>query len=318
MRPGAGLAGVVDRFWSIEGVADGGAAANRVLPDGCMDVIIDVAGERSGHGVATHGLTRYVVGAMREAVVVGHDGPVDLIGVRFRPGGVAVFVCAPAAELTDGLADLGEFWRDASVLAERLAEAGTDGDRSTTSPPHSSHSMCGTAPAAGLAARCRLRARAGVFERALLGRASAGLPRVDPLVDEATRLIRESRGAARVRDIERALSTTERTLQRRFAATVGLTPKEASRVARFAHAAGRLRRRPAVSLARVALECGYADQPHFTREFQRLAGTTPAAYVRETGVVFVQDGDDPSAQLPERQPGCDSNAYRRHEEPSWK
>jgi methylphosphotriester-DNA--protein-cysteine methyltransferase len=133
--------------------------------------------------------------------------------------------------------------------------------------------------------------RANVLERALLECASADAPRVDALVDAATQLIRGSRGAVRIREIERALGTTERTLQRRFAATVGLTPKEAARVARFAHAASRLRSRPAESLARVALESGYADQPHFTREFQRLAGTTPVGYVREAGVVFVQDDD---------------------------
>jgi len=30
--------------------------------------------------------------------------------------------------------------------------------------------------------------------------------------------------------------------------------------------------------ARVAVECGFHDQPHLTRHFRRQVGTTPAAY----------------------------------------
>ena len=35
----------------------------------------------------------------------------------------------------------------------------------------------------------------------------------------------------------------------------------------------------------VAYRCGYADQPHLTREFRRFTRTTPAAYA----VAFLQD-----------------------------
>ena len=35
------------------------------------------------------------------------------------------------------------------------------------------------------------------------------------------------------------------------------------------------------ALSIVGFACGYADQPHFTREFKRQAGTTPAAYRRD-------------------------------------
>ena len=33
------------------------------------------------------------------------------------------------------------------------------------------------------------------------------------------------------------------------------------------------------SWARIAAECGYADQAHLTREFRRFTGTTPAALI---------------------------------------
>jgi transcriptional regulator GlxA family with amidase domain len=67
---------------------------------------------------------------------------------------------------------------------------------------------------------------------------------------------------------------------RMFKRSMGLTPMayvERSRVqrARGLIMEGRL------SLAEIALECGFADQSHFTRRFHRQAGCTPAAFARE-------------------------------------
>ena len=64
----------------------------------------------------------------------------------------------------------------------------------------------------------------------------------------------------------------------------GCTFGELVRRARVRHAADLLRHgdRP---LADVALECGFADQPHLTRTFRVLIGTTPARF-RATGNVL--------------------------------
>jgi AraC-like DNA-binding protein len=73
-----------------------------------------------------------------------------------------------------------------------------------------------------------------------------------------------------------ALGIGDRQLRRRFAEAVGYGPKTLERILRFqrflALAAGRDR-----DLARLALEAGYADQAHLTRECSRLAGLPPAA-----------------------------------------
>jgi len=46
-----------------------------------------------------------------------------------------------------------------------------------------------------------------------------------------------------------------------------------------------------VPWTRMAGDAGYADQPHLIREFQALAGLTPAQYAAERGVRFVQYGE---------------------------
>jgi AraC-like DNA-binding protein len=66
-----------------------------------------------------------------------------------------------------------------------------------------------------------------------------------------------------------------RQLRRRFAAAVGYGPKTLQRILRFQRFLTLAQTR--TDLARLALEVGYADQAHLTRECSRLAGLPPAA-----------------------------------------
>jgi transcriptional regulator GlxA family with amidase domain len=64
-----------------------------------------------------------------------------------------------------------------------------------------------------------------------------------------------------------------RNLELRFQRQVGLSPGTVARIARVQRAVGMLSRH--AGLPRTAAECGYADQPHFTREIRAMAGLTP-------------------------------------------
>jgi len=44
---------------------------------------------------------------------------------------------------------------------------------------------------------------------------------------------------------------------------------------------------PGMSLVNIAQTCGFADQPHLTRVFTRLVGTTPSAWRAQQGGVIV-------------------------------
>ncbi|HEY6180312.1 MAG TPA: DUF6597 domain-containing transcriptional factor, partial [Kofleriaceae bacterium] len=97
IAPPPDLAPYVDRLW-LRTTVGGAGRIHRVLPDGCVDIIVDAA-----RGAAQ------LVGTMTRAIEVA-DGPSQIIAVRFRPGTAGALVGAPLAELTDratGLADLG-------------------------------------------------------------------------------------------------------------------------------------------------------------------------------------------------------------------
>jgi methylphosphotriester-DNA--protein-cysteine methyltransferase len=287
--PAASLAGVVRCYWSIEGVLPSGVTvANRVLPDGCMDVIFNLADAQSG-GIGTLPEPGYVVGAMLEAFVVGLHGRVDVIGVRFQPGAAGAYLGVPATELTARSVGLSEIRREECTLAERVYEAG---DTLTERMYEAGDTVASTDPSAGwpaaaaTVARQRLRNRATLLDH-VLAAGHCGDP--DPLVAEAVRRIESSHGTVAVADIERGLGVSARTLTRRFAAAVGITPKTTCRVARLQAAASEIRRDPAASLARIAVRAGFHDQPHLNRDFMDLARVTPAGYAREARDGFIQD-----------------------------
>jgi transcriptional regulator GlxA family with amidase domain len=71
------------------------------------------------------------------------------------------------------------------------------------------------------------------------------------------------------------LAVSTRSLQRRLAAGGGFTALLGATRAETAAALLMDSRYP---LGIVGFACGYADQPHFTREFKRRTAMTPAAY----------------------------------------
>ena len=97
---------------------------------------------------------------------------------------------------------------------------------------------------------------------------------LDPRVLAAVRTIRRHHGQVGMDNVARRVEMTRRHLERRFDRTVGISPKRLARIVRFQRAL-RMLQQPAGNGAATALECGYADQPHFIREFNELAGARP-------------------------------------------
>jgi AraC-like DNA-binding protein len=100
----------------------------------------------------------------------------------------------------------------------------------------------------------------------------------DPAVREAARRLRHG---ARVRSLAGDLGLSERQLRRRCHAAAGYGPKTLARVVRFRGFLDLADADPGADLARLALDAGYADQAHLTRECSRLAGLPPAALLRD-------------------------------------
>jgi AraC-like DNA-binding protein len=112
---------------------------------------------------------------------------------------------------------------------------------------------------------------------ALLDLVRERLQPVDPITRAAA--LAMARPETRVGTLGAELGLSERQLRRRFLDAVGYGPKTLGRVLRFQHFLQLIGRDGAVDLARLALDAGYADQAHLTREARRLSGRTPAELI---------------------------------------
>ena len=100
----------------------------------------------------------------------------------------------------------------------------------------------------------------------------------DRLIRHATRLLAD--GQTTVAGLCATLALSERQLRRRFDDAVGYGPKTMQRVLRFRKVLAQLTVTPQADLATLAVQFGYTDQAHLTRETTRLAGLPPAALAK--------------------------------------
>jgi AraC-like DNA-binding protein len=194
--------------------------------------------------VSVAGGAPIVVGPATGAVLVTLPAHALIVGARFRPGMAAAAFGVPADDLLDRETPLEDVWsrRAAEELRERVGVAGT------------------------------IEHKLAAFERVL----SVRLSKVsnDELVTSAVAWL--ARHPERhVGELSTSLGMGSRQILRRFRAAVGYGPKTLHRVLRFQRLLVAAHRRGIRSMAGLAAEAGYLDQPHMTREVADLAGVTP-------------------------------------------
>lgn len=238
--PPAALAPFVEAIWSLSARPTPEAPlAQLVRPDGCVDLLVD----------RTSGRAR-LVGAMTRPLEHRAERPVELVAVRFAPGGAAALLGTPVHELTDDVVETAAIEPSLRALFEGLAEL-----------------LASVPPRGG---RRRLGDR--------IAETAAGRPEPDARVRAAARAL-SARPAASVASLASSLGVSRQHLTRRFREAVGIGPKRFARISRMRWTLERLPAWPG-SLADLALEGGYADQAHMTSELGELAGATPAALAR--------------------------------------
>jgi AraC-like DNA-binding protein len=263
----------VECYWRLTGAADLAPQAQRILPDGYVEIILHLGDPfvRIDEGTSAVRQARTLfAGQMIRPVRVMATGRTCVWGIRLHPWAAAAVAGVPASELTDRI-------EDAEAVCPWLVKALTRGLHDAIDDDDD---RAGDAGDAG--ARC-VRA----LDVTLMRHLTRAAP-IDPLVIAAGRLLlREPRPIA---DVARRMGVSPRHLTRTFRHAVGLTPKMFARISRFQRVAAVLDEdgfgtgdaqgsvaQPSVALASVALACGYYDQSHLVRDVRAFAGGTPVA-----------------------------------------
>jgi AraC-like DNA-binding protein len=184
----------------------------------------------------------FVAAPHTEPAVVESLDEQHCVEIRLSPLGAHLALGVPMDELAGHTFPFEDVWGDAELI-ERLHDAPSWEQRFT------------------------------LLDAVLAARIAAAVP-LAPEVDGAWRRLVTTHGAVPVGELVRASGWSRRHFTARFTRAAGLPPKTFARVLRFDRAKERLQR-PRLSLAEIALDCGYYDQAHFNRDFRAFAGCTP-------------------------------------------
>ncbi|MBN2589255.1 MAG: helix-turn-helix transcriptional regulator [Sedimentisphaerales bacterium] len=215
---------------------------HRVVPDGCIDIIINL-NENS------YSLTSSIVGTMTKPIFAELMNHVNLIAVRFKPGGYLHFFDIPAYNLTDEILPFDAISASNShCLIERLMLEKN--------------------------INCKLGLLQNYLKNLLIIN-----HKNDSAIKYVLKYILERKGNISISELSQNVNISQRQLCRKFENWIGVSPKSFCRIIRF-QTTIHLLKNPNFDLLTTALNGGYYDQSHFIHEFSSLYGSTPSEFLK--------------------------------------
>jgi AraC-like DNA-binding protein len=249
LEPSPPLRPFVACLWILEGAGNPAAGPRPIFPDGRAELIVHYGDRFRRSDDGNHEQARgFLVGQIDRAIRLQEGTRVGVVAARLAPAGVAAMARESAAGITGRVVEITAVaGADGRRLVERVHEARSD------------------------------RERLAALERFLLSWLTpAAAP--DPRVGACVRLLHATGGRARIDRVAGSVGLSTRQLHRRVQECVGLAPKPFAQIVRFQRAMAALG--AGQPLTDTAVACGYHDHAHFTREFRRLGGMPPSAFLR--------------------------------------
>jgi AraC-like DNA-binding protein len=177
-----------------------------------------------------------------------NSADIGTILVYFTETGFTHFSSKPANELFNLSISLDDIFEKSRVkeVEEKLAKAGTD------------------------------KQRIKIVEHLLLTQFKD--IQTDKLIVEAVKLICQSKGTIRVKELNEKLFISQSPFEKRFRKVVGTTPKKFASIIRFNSALENLNETK--SLIEICYENNFFDQAHFIKDFKHFTGQTPEHFKR--------------------------------------
>lgn len=194
-----------------------------------------------------------VAGPDRTAVIETIAPGSTIVGLRFQPTAAVNWLRSPMWELVNRRVALEDFWGgEARRLADWIGEAGTPGQ---------------------IARRLQLG----------MGRIAARIDPPDPQMKAVFAFCDPVNPANHsVTSMSERLGVSVRTLRRRCHHVFGYGPKTLERILRFQRFLTLASRGKEIGMASFAMEAGYSDQAHLSREVRCFSGLSPRTVVGQT------------------------------------
>lgn len=198
----------------------------------------------------------YLFGQPTCSHIISNGSGVDILGVKFKPLGIAKVTGINMEHLADCIISAESIWgRELDILCDEMQSA------------------------------TNLEGSISVLEKFLLRKSTqVKLHHRVNNVENALALIKYSNGAINTQSLQYKTNTSRKTLERAFINFVGITPKLYSKITRFNAVKHFLDQETRCqNLSGLAYDLGYSDGSHLSAEFKRFSTISPGEYLKRRG-----------------------------------
>jgi AraC-like DNA-binding protein len=254
IEPDAAIQPFIKCFWTLEAEATSSPVRQRVVPDGCMEMIFNY-GDRFYQYLEDGSFLlqpqSFVFGQITRFLEIAPSGVTGLIAARFLPEGLTPFIDCPVSSLENKAVAIREvFGKKGEILEQSVL-----GSATTTE-------------------------RIGLITSFLLSKLEERST-IDSITRACVATIFQTQGQLGVTELAGRMSLHCRNMERRFESAVGMSPKQLSRVVRLQSALRLLGQKKFDNLTSLAYESGYYDQAHFIKDFKEFTGISPKSFFAE-------------------------------------
>ena len=231
----------------------------RILPDSCVELVIHF--NKPYKTTFSDNKTEiqpqsFVVAQMKSFIEIEPNGKIGMMSVRFSAQGAYHFFGMPMKEIANGIVDLKLIWNNlAKEIEDRIVTCSNSDHRNQI-----------------------------IQNYLLIQLAKNG--KADVTLDKSLALIYSTQGQIRADKIASEIGMSNRQLVRKFGNSIGLSPKEFTRIIKFIGSLNYLKTKRDSNLAEAAHSCGYYDQAHFIHDFKEYAGLTPSQFLTLDNVFY--------------------------------
>ena len=253
LKPSAMLCPFIRHYWVMESGPSEMDVTERVIPTGNIQLMFhykkpfivchpDRSQTRQGQSI--------ISGLSGSYCDVTTNGETGVIAVEFLPAGASHFFPFPMDEVENqsvALADI--YGREIREVEQRIGEVGD------------------------------LKEKVRIIEAFLMKRFCPITGYNEALIRTGVGFIKQNRGQVAISALASHLFVSPKSLERKFSAYLGKTPKQFIKLVRFHEVILDIERNRMLDLTEIAYRNGYFDQSHFIREFKTYSGYTPKEYL---------------------------------------
>lgn len=246
--PSPDLESFVKCFWTLEDDRSAAPERQRVLPDGCMEMIFhygDLYEQFLEDGSSLIQPRSFIFGQISRYIEIAPTGVSGIVAARFLPEGLAPLIDQPVSALENKAVSINDLFGEKGMLLEREVLA-------AASNPE----------------------RIQLIETFLLSRLTEPHA-IDTITSACVDVILQSRGQLDVTELADKMKVNRRNIERKFTSSVGMSPKQLSKVIRLQATLKMLDENKYNNLTALAYENGYYDQAHFIKDFKEFTGLSP-------------------------------------------